>query len=75
VEIEILERDVLELPADERARLTRELLDSFDELPHAELNSLWWPEQAGLRAAPIDAGAVELVSGEEVDRKASVLLR
>ncbi len=33
MDIETLEREALKLPADERARLARELLDSLDEIP------------------------------------------
>lgn len=34
-----------------------------------------WLEEASRRAAQIDAGEVELVSSEDVDRKARALLR
>ena len=39
-----------------------------------ELDRLWL-EEASKRAAQIDAGEVELISAEEVDRKARALLR
>ena len=74
MDIEILEREALKLPAEERARLARELLSSLDELPEAEVDRLWLQE-AGRRAGQIDAGEVVLVSGDEVDRKAKALLR
>lgn len=74
MDIEVLEREALKLPAEDRARLARELLDSLDELPPKELDRLWL-EEASRRAAQIDAGDVELVSSEEVDRKARALLR
>jgi hypothetical protein len=40
-----------------------------EELPSQELDRLWL-EEANRRATQLDAGEVELVSGEEVDRKA-----
>jgi len=74
MDIEVLEREALKLPADERARLACELLDSLDDMPEAEVDRLWL-EEAGRRAAQLDAGEVELVSSEEVERKAKALLR
>lgn len=52
-------------------RTALELLDSLDDLSPDRL----WLEEAGRRAAQIDAGKVELVPSEEVDRKARALLR
>lgn len=74
MDVKSLEREALQLPAEDRARLAHELLDSLDELSPEELDRLW-VEEAGRRAAQIDAGEVELVSAEEVDRKARALLR
>jgi len=74
VRLEALEREALKLPAKDRARLAQELLESLDELLPQEFDRLWL-EEAGRRAAQIDAGEVELVSSEEVDRKAWALLR
>jgi putative addiction module component (TIGR02574 family) len=74
MDVELLEREVLKLPAEDRARLARELLESLDELQPQELDRVWL-EEASRRAAQIDAGEVELVSAEEVDRKARALLR
>jgi hypothetical protein len=54
--------------------LVRELLTSLDDLPYKEIDRLWL-EEAAQRAAQIDAGDVELVSADEVDRKAMALLR
>ncbi len=70
----MLEDKVLKLSALDRARLVRKLLNSLDDLPPQELERLWFVE-AGRRAAQLDTGEVRLVSGEEVDRKARVLLR
>jgi putative addiction module component (TIGR02574 family) len=74
MDIATLEREVLKLSAEERARLVRELLDSLDNLPPQDIDRLWLQE-ASRRATQIDTGEVELVSGDEVDRKARALLR
>jgi len=74
MDVELIEREARKLPAEDRARLARDLLDSLDELPPPELDHLWL-EEASRRAAQIDAGEVELLSAEEVDRKARALLR
>jgi restriction endonuclease Mrr len=57
MDIESLEREALQLPAEDRARLARELLDSLNELSSEELDRLWL-EEAGRRATQIDAGEV-----------------
>jgi putative addiction module component (TIGR02574 family) len=74
MDVELIEREARKLPIEDRARLARDLLDSLDELAPQELDRLWLAE-ASRRAAQIDAGEVELVSAEEVDRKARALLR
>jgi len=74
MDIDALEREALKLPPEDRARLVRDLLDSLDELSAEEFDRLWL-EEASQRAAQIDAGEVELISAEEVDRKARALLR
>ena len=74
MDVKGLERDALKLPPEDRARLASELLDSLDELPPQEIAQLWLAE-ASRRATQIDADEVELVSGDEVDRKARALLR
>ena len=60
--------------SDKIKRLARELLDSLETLPLQELDSLWL-DKASHRAAQIDAGEVQLVSAEDVDRKARTRLR
>lgn len=74
MDVKSLERDALKLPPEDRARLASELLDSLDELPPQEIAQLWLAE-ASRRVTQIDAGEVELVAGDEVDRKARALLR
>ena len=74
MDVKTFEHEALKLPTEDRARVARELLDSLDGLPPHELDRLWL-EEAQRRAAQIDAGEFELISGEEVDRKARALLR
>lgn len=74
MELEVLEREALKLSPRQRAKLARELLDSLDALPTLEIDGLWLDE-AGRRASQIDGGEAQLVDAEEVDRKASALLR
>ena len=69
MDITMLEREVLKLSAEDRARLVRELLDSLDDLPSQDIDRLWL-EEATRRATQIDTGEVSLVPGDEVDRKA-----
>ena len=69
-----LEKEALELPASERAKLARQLLESLDSLSEAELDALWL-EEAQRRAEQLDRGEAGIVSAEEVARKARTLLR
>jgi putative addiction module component (TIGR02574 family) len=74
MDVDALEREILKLPIEARARLARELLNSLEDLSAEELERLWLDE-ADRRAAEIDSGEAALVSSEEVDRKAQALLR
>ncbi len=74
MDIENLECGGLKFAANEQARSDSKLLDSHEERPVTQFDRLWL-EQACLRAVQIDAGEVELVSGEDVDRRISELLR
>lgn len=69
-----LEREVLEMPAADRARLVQKVLISLENLPQDELDTLWLDE-AERRAADIDSGKLVLVSADEVAHKARALLR
>ncbi|MEJ5208743.1 addiction module protein [Denitratimonas sp. CY0512] len=69
-----LEREVLEMPAADRARLVQKVLISLENLPQDELDTLWLDE-AERRAADIDSGKVVLVSADEVAHKARALLK
>ena len=69
-----LEKRALDHPAQDRAKLAQELLESLDTLRPAEREQLWLDE-AERRARQLDAGEVALVPGDEVARKAHKLLR
>lgn len=72
--IQTLEQEVLRLPIEDRARLAETLLSSLDALSESETERLWFVE-AQRRAAEIDQGIVELVSGEEVERTIQAILK
>jgi putative addiction module component (TIGR02574 family) len=74
MDIETLEREALNLPAAQRARLAHELLESLDTLTPAEIETLWLDE-AERRINDIDEGKVQLVPGDEVMRKARALIK
>lgn len=69
-----LEKQALELPVSERAKLAQELLVSLDTLNPSERQQLWLDE-AERRVQQLDSGEVVLVPGEDVARKARELLR
>lgn len=62
------------LPADERAKLALELIESLDA-PGAAGSGRLWLEEAVRRSAEIDAGSVELVDGDIVAAQARALLK
>ena len=69
-----VEKQALGLPATERAKLAHKLLESLDTLSDSEREQLWLDE-AGRRAAQLDAGEVQLIPGDDVARKARALLK
>ena len=69
-----IEREALHLPVPDRARLAHKLLLSLDDLSDSEVADAWLDE-AERRAHEIDEGLVQLISAEEVSRKARELLR
>ena len=69
-----IEREALELSADERAALAHKLLLSLEDLSGPE-NDQAWMDEAARRAAEIDSGKTQLVSSDEVSRKARTLLK
>jgi putative addiction module component (TIGR02574 family) len=74
MKIDALEKEVLRLPPEERARLAELLLSSLDELSESDLERVWFAE-AQRRAEQIDSGSAQLISSEEVEKKARSLLR
>jgi putative addiction module component (TIGR02574 family) len=66
---EELEAAVLGLPADERASLAHKLIASIDDDATGELEESWVRE-VDRRAEEVMRDEVDLVSGEEVFRKA-----
>ncbi|MFO1264819.1 MAG: addiction module protein [Rhodoferax sp.] len=69
-----IEQSVLGLPKAERAHLVHVLLDSLDAPSDAEIQNIWVNE-ARRRAGEIDAGTVQLVSGELLEQQVQALLK
>ncbi len=63
--LEALIREVLGLPAEQRARLAERLLESLDNLPEEELEKLWVSE-ALRRVEGYRAGKIESRPAAEV---------
>ncbi len=63
-----VETEALHLSVQERAQLAQRLLESLDDLTGAEAEQLWLIE-AQRRSAEIDDGTVQLVSGDELERR------
>lgn len=72
--IEIIYREALSLPVQERAQLAEQLLPSLDALSDAEIEQLWFQE-AARRAAEMDHGLAERIPAESVRREAQALLK
>jgi putative addiction module component (TIGR02574 family) len=69
-----IEKDALDLPADERAKLAQKLILSLEDLAEPELEQVWLQE-AHRRARQLDAGDVTAIPAEEVRQRARALLR
>jgi hypothetical protein len=69
-----IEKEALELPIQERAKLAQRLLESPDEVSVAEAEQLWL-DVAARRAEEIDQGIVQLVSAEELEGRVQALLK
>lgn len=74
MDFKTLQREALDLPPADRAKLAHELLDSLESLSEAELERMWLDESAR-RAEQLDNGEVQLVPGDDVARKARALLK
>jgi putative addiction module component (TIGR02574 family) len=62
------------LPAEDRARLAEELLDSLDSEVDSDAEAAW-DREIERRVAEIEAGTVELVPAEDVHAEARRLIR
>ncbi len=60
--LEVLEAELLQLPATERARLVERLIASLDADPEVEEA---WAAEVERRQAEIESGAVSLLPGPE----------
>jgi putative addiction module component (TIGR02574 family) len=72
--IEMIFREALSLPVQERVQLAEQLLSSLDTLSEAEIEQLWFQE-AARRAAEMDQGLVQRIPAEIVRREAQALLK
>ena len=69
-----IEKEALELPIQERAKLAQRLLESLDDVSAAEAEQLWL-DVAARRAEEIDQDIVQLVSAEELESRVQALLK
>ena len=68
---EDLERAVLSLPAGDRARLARRLIESLDQDPEVEVA---WEKEIARRVAQIESGEAILIPADEVFSEARRLI-
>ena len=69
-----IEQSALGLPKPERAHLVHLLLGSLDAPSETDIQDSWLSE-ARRRADDIDAGKVNLVSGEQLERQVQSLFK
>ena len=69
-----IEQSALGLPKPQRAHLVHLLLDSLDAPSGTDIQDIWLSE-ARRRADDIDAGKVNLVSGEQFERQVQALFK
>ena len=62
------------LPAEDRARLAEELLDSLQETSDANADAAW-EREIERRVAEIESGAVKLIPAEDVHAEARRLIK
>jgi putative addiction module component (TIGR02574 family) len=74
MDFETIERESLNLPVTERAKLAHELLESLDSLPSVDIEALWAAE-AERRWKAFEAGEMIAIPAEEVMQRARALLR
>jgi hypothetical protein len=71
--LEELEAEIRKLPLRERGALARWLVESLDELTHAEVEALW-VEEAERRLDELERGAATEVPAAEVLRRGRAAL-
>jgi putative addiction module component (TIGR02574 family) len=69
-----IEQSALSLPMQERAHLVHALLDSLDSPSGTDIQDIWLSE-ARRRADEIDAGKVNLVSSQQLERQVQALFK
>jgi len=69
-----IEEEALSLPPRERAKLAERLLESLDNLPERDVETLWL-DVAERRAREIDEGQVHLVTPEDLERRVRARLK
>ena len=69
-----VEKEALELPAANRAKLAQRLLESLDQLSAEETEKLWLSE-AARRGREIDDGKVQPVPADELERRVLARLK
>jgi putative addiction module component (TIGR02574 family) len=74
MDFETIERESLNLPVADRAKLAHELLESLDALPPADIDALWAAE-AERRWKAFETGEMAAIPAEEVMQRARALLR
>ena len=71
--LEELEAEIRKLPLRERGTLARWLVESLDELTHAEIEALW-VEEAERRLDELERGVATEMPADEVLRRARAAL-
>ena len=74
MDTDLLTREALALPVQDRARLAELLLSSLDELPEQEIERMWNAE-AQRRADELDKGAAQVVTSEDLRQRVRAVLR
>ncbi len=72
--IESISQEALLLPAQDRARLAEQLLESLATLSEVEAEQLWFQESAR-RAAEVDKGRMSRVPAHEVMAEVRAMLK
>ncbi len=67
--ITALEKELMALPSQERARIAHDLITSLDNGVEEDVEA-YWSEEIERRLAQTDNGDVELLSAEETFRRA-----